>query len=250
MSFIGQLRQQMMTFSPRANIPQNDKEWTGDHMPDLTLLNDKDWSILADKACLVTQLIPFAEISEDGSLIAKKGQPYALVRLICKETNNPVAGEFVGAITHKDDFKALWWAFHVRGIGGSETPLVTWSKKNLNWFGRALSVFMPRLALVIMDTEAYRLRFEPGYRSDLKGRARWNAGGLPLLRIQPKHWKRKLVSTKAEDLLEAFWDTGQTSHFEEFDELILGPQKALPDEQSPLHPRSFVLSNGIIIESH
>lgn len=85
------------------------------------LLRDKEWAVIEDKLCLVTQFVPTARMQE-GTLVAVPALPLASVGL----KPDTGATELTGFISHKTDFMMLWAAFHqgrdVRGARMERGP--------------------------------------------------------------------------------------------------------------------------------
>ena len=140
-------------------------------MAETILRKDSEWSVIDGEACKVIEFTPFAKI-ENGKIVApNKTEPYASVILECKKL--PQNAE--GLITHKLDFQHLWTAFKGRGVGQNEEVIIFWSKKHLKSYAKMLSVFMPKLWVMVCPKGAFELMTNPKSRPELQGEARFLA---------------------------------------------------------------------------
>lgn len=73
------------------------------------------------------------------------------------------------------DFLHLWAAFNKRGIGQNEEVIIFWSKNHFKSYAKILSVFMPKLWVMICPKGAFELMTDPNFKPELGGEARWNA---------------------------------------------------------------------------
>jgi hypothetical protein len=137
-----------------------------------TLRTDNDWKALEGDACRVIEFRPFAYVEGETVTSLDRTFPYASVELECTK----LAGETVGFITHKTDFKNLWAAFKERGVEPDEEVIIFWSKKHLKGYAKLFSVFMPRLWVMICKQGAYELMTDPNCKPELGGEARYLAG--------------------------------------------------------------------------
>ena len=92
---------------------------------ELSLLTDKEWSVIEGEACRVLEFIPYGCITE-GRIIASSIAPYASVIL---ESKN-IQGMIKGHIMHKIDFRHLWEVFEERTIQDNEEVIIIWTKQH------------------------------------------------------------------------------------------------------------------------
>jgi hypothetical protein len=92
---------------------------------ELSLLTDREWSVIDGEACRVLEFIPWGCIRE-GKIIADKADPYASVILECKKLPETIKGY----ITHKIDFRHLWEVFKERTVKENEEVIIFWTKKH------------------------------------------------------------------------------------------------------------------------
>jgi len=175
------------------------------------LSKDSDWSEFEGLICRVKRFTPFATVENGRVVTTNRTMPYALVALECCEKGVDRPPDAVGAIRHRLDFQRLWWAFVERDLGDDETVFVVWSKRNLKATARLFSPFMPRLAVTIFKTEAWKLLSESGYRPDLGGEAKFLAE-LPIHHWQPGAWRDRLVSTLLEQYASSYLRTGDEKY--------------------------------------
>ena len=76
------------------------------------LLKDKDWAVVEDQVCLVTDFTPMAKV-DNGRIVSFDGEipvfsgPYAWVWL-----RSETGADMTGVIRHELDFMMLWTAFN------------------------------------------------------------------------------------------------------------------------------------------
>lgn len=154
---------------------------------EITLLRDKQWSVIDGEPCLVIDFRPFLHSVKGGKVISHGSQglgyvPYASVTIECKK----LPERATGFICHKMDFVHLWLAFKERTIGQDEEVIIYWSRKHYKYkFLRLLWwVFAPRLWVMVCPKGAFEL-FDSSFRPELQGEARWKAEG-PIVDWKPE----------------------------------------------------------------
>lgn len=153
-------------------------------MNETALRKDKEWSIIDGEPCRVIDFIPTAKV-ENGQVIASnKTEPYASIVFECKK----LPQQTKGLITHKMDFLHLWAAFKERGIEQNEEVIIFWSKKHLKSYTRLLSVFMPKLWVMICPKGAFELMTDSNFKPEVSGETRWNAQ-RPIFEWKPEVMK-------------------------------------------------------------
>ncbi|HEY5614491.1 MAG TPA: hypothetical protein VIL52_00580 [Bacteroidota bacterium] len=145
---------------------------------------DKEWSMLEDEPCRVSNFIPSASVKNGEVISSNNTEPYAEVMLESKKLSRQTKGY----ITHKIDFLHLWSAFKERGVGQNEEVVVLWSKKQLKNYAKIFSLFMPKLWVMICPKGAFELMSDSNWKPELSGEARWNAQ-KPIV-----EWKPAVIS--------------------------------------------------------
>jgi hypothetical protein len=142
-----------------------------DKIMETILRKDSEWGVVEREACKVIEFTPCATI-ENGKVIASnKTEPYASVILECRKLTQNTKG----FITHKVDFQHLWAAFKERGVSQNEEVIIFWSKKHLKSYAKILSIFMPKLWVMICKKGTYELMTDPESSPELQGEARFLA---------------------------------------------------------------------------
>lgn len=134
---------------------------------EITLLKDKEWSIIESELCLVADFLPLAGCTvKDGTVISPSTiVPYASVNVTCKKIQKKITG----FICHKIDFLHLWSAFKERGIDEQEEEvLIYWTTKHYKDItSKLFSGFMknllgaiplPKLVVMISQKDIYKTR--------------------------------------------------------------------------------------------
>ena len=191
------------------------------------LRNDAAWSLIHEKMCSVSRFLPVASMEGDKIINAEKMEPYAYLEMDCLDNLDPdQQDKFRGAVTHRLDFQALWWAFRVRGIAEDETLTICWSKRRLKPYARFFSRLMPHLGWAIFAHEALKLLTERDYRPDLFGEERF-LRSLPLLQQSPQVWDGSLIPTRLDQLFEDEISREDShSYMDEVYSIIAGPNVA------------------------
>lgn len=149
-------------------------------MTEILLRNDNEWSVIDREVCRVKDFTPSARV-EGGRVIAlSKTDPYASVIIECRQ----LPADATGFITHRTDFLHLWAAFNERGIAEDEEVIVFWTKKGLKAYARLLSMFMPRLWVMICRKGAFELMMDPDINPQLSGLA-WLEATSALVEWKP-----------------------------------------------------------------
>jgi hypothetical protein len=131
---------------------------------EVTLISDKEWSIIDAEFCRVVDFSPLGASIKNGQVItANKVLPYATITIECRKFPTYVKGY----IYHKIDFQHLWAAFKERTIKQDEEVLIFWSKKHYKSYVKVLSAFMPRLWVMIFPKEAYELMTDKNYKQEM-----------------------------------------------------------------------------------
>ena len=153
-------------------------------MKETALRKDSEWSVVDGEHCRITDFIPAATIEKGQVIAPNKTEPYASVILECKKLSQ----ETKGFITHKMDFQHLWAAFRERGIGQNEEVIIFWSKKYLKNYAKILSIFMPKLWVMVCPKGSFELMADSNFKPELGGEARWNAQ-RPIVEWKPEVMK-------------------------------------------------------------
>lgn len=153
---------------------------------DITLLKDREWSIIADEPCRVIDFIPWGFIKDGTISTLSKTTPYASVNLECKTFSKH---KIAGLITHKIDFIHLWTAFKERTVKQNEEVIIFWSKRYYKLkLMKFLPGFWPKLRVMVCQKGAFELMTDPNYRPELEGEARFMAE-CPIVDWKPSCWK-------------------------------------------------------------
>lgn len=140
-------------------------------MDETIFRKDSEWSVIDGEPCRVISFTPFASI-ENGKVVSpNKTEPYAFIILECKKLTQNAKG----FITHKIDFQHLWVAFKDRGVGQNEEVIIFWTIKHQKSYAKIISVFMPKLWVMICPNGAFELMTDSNWKPELSGEARWNA---------------------------------------------------------------------------
>ncbi len=133
------------------------KQMRGESSEEVSLLTDKEWSLIDGEPCRVVQFEPLGRI-ERGVLQAPKGMPYASVVLECEKVQGPVRGY----ITHEIDFRNLWAVFELRTIGENEDVIIFWSRRHYRarWL-RYFSRVFPKLIVTVYPKGHLRVLNNP-----------------------------------------------------------------------------------------
>ncbi len=149
-------------------------------MTEILLRKDREWSVIDGGACRVKVFTPSARV-EDGRVTApSKTEPYASIVIEC----DLLPQDATGFITNRTDFLHLWSAFNERGVREDEEVIVIWTRRHLKSYARLLSIFMPRLWVMICRKEAFELMTDANFKPELTGLARWEAQ-RPLVEWKP-----------------------------------------------------------------
>lgn len=150
---------------------------------ELTLLTNKQWSVIDGQFCLVKGFVPMTTVNDGEVASIDKTSPLASLHLVCSKLPNT---QITGFICHKIDFLNLWKAFKERGINSNEEVIIAWSAKHYkNALFRFMSPIMPRLWVMICPKGAYELITNPDSKPELTGEARAKAS-LPIIDWKPE----------------------------------------------------------------
>jgi hypothetical protein len=121
--------------------------------------------------CRVRAFNALAEVTDGRVSTVSRGEPYASIVIECDRPREVVTG----LITHRDDFVHLWSAFNERGVRDDEEVIVVWSRRDLKKTARLVSMFMPKLCVMICPKGAFELMTDRNFKPELTGRERWEA---------------------------------------------------------------------------
>ena len=128
------------------------------------LRRDEDWRPLDGYACRVIQFTALAGRVEGGEVKSfSKSDPYASIEIESSQLAEPTTG----FVTHKDDFRNLWYVFNVRGVADDEEVIVFWRKSALKGAARSMSRTMPGLQICVYPKHAYELMADPNFPPEL-----------------------------------------------------------------------------------
>ena len=138
------------------------------HERTITLLKDKDWSIIDGEPCRVMHFTPFASIKNEKIYYVNSTTPYCSVTIECKKL--PFIA--TGFITHKVDFTNLWKAFKERGLNDKEEVIIIWTAKHYKTrLLKLMLATMPKLVVMICHKQAFEALTDPESLPDLRGLA-------------------------------------------------------------------------------
>lgn len=163
---------------------------------EITLLKDKDWSVIDGEICRVLEFTTLAAVVEKGQVkAASKSLPYASVVIECPK----IQGKATGYVSHKIDFAMLWAAFNERtdvkgaqveiaheqngtpvfvakhGVADNEEVWLVWTQKNYISKIGLVNKFFPRLIVMVSPKGAYELLTDRNASPELRGEARFLA---------------------------------------------------------------------------
>jgi hypothetical protein len=167
------------------------------------LVTDRDWAFLEGKPCVVTRFDPLAVVDDGRVKSLSWRTPYAMIQFKCYELGEGAPDTITGGVFHKQDFERLWQTLMDRGVRDDETVVVIWSKRNLPFGTRSLAMFMPRLAVLVFKTDAYRGLLDNDFRPEITGEERFYAS-MPIERLQPSIWKHHIAPTLHEQCVESY----------------------------------------------
>lgn len=153
-------------------------------MNETALRKDSEWSIIDGEPCRIIDFIPAAKVENRQVIAENKTEPYASIIFECKKLSQKTKGY----ITHKMDFLHLWTAFKERGVSQNEEVIIFWSKNHLKSYAKIISVFMPKLWVMICSKGAFELMSDSDFKPELGGEARWNAQ-KPIVEWKPEVMK-------------------------------------------------------------
>lgn len=148
------------------------------NQPKLTLLKDEEWTIVENKICRIFDFSP---------LTATFSKPYASIIFECRGMTR----EIKGFITNKIDFANLQKAFNEdivkKGLEkGDVEILIFWTRTNYrNFLFKSLSLFMPKLIVLICKKGSFELMTDSNYNPQLKGMARF-LEERPIIEFKPE----------------------------------------------------------------
>ena len=140
---------------------------------EIVLLKDKDWSVIDEEPCRVSDFIPMgAKVGADGKVQSiDKVIPYASITIECEKLGKNIRGY----ITHEIDFKHLWAAFRERKVKEDEEVIIIWTMRNYKVGVKYFSAFMPKLWVMVCAKGAFDLITNDNYKPELTGLARFDA---------------------------------------------------------------------------
>ncbi len=149
----------------------------------ITLLSDKQWSIIDGELCRVVSFTPLVGYVENGEVRGVDTRtPYASITIECKKIPHRIKG----FITHKLDFKNLWHALKERELGNEEEAIIVWSKSSyrlslLNY----LPGFWPKVKITICPKGFWDRLSKEAWDSDLME--------FTLSEVEVAHWKPEII---------------------------------------------------------
>jgi len=143
---------------------------------------DSDWSVIDGEPCRVIDFTPLASV-ENGEVVTPDiTTPYALVTLECKKMPSMIKG----FVTNKMDFIHLWTAFKERGVSDNEEVIICWTTKHYkNEFLNSLSLFLPKMWVMICHKGALEIMVNPHCKPELTGEALAKAI-MPIVEWKPE----------------------------------------------------------------
>ena len=112
---------------------------------ELSLLKDREWSVIDGEPCRVIEFSPLSCIKE-GKILGEKSLPYAVIILECKKVQEVIRGY----VTNKTDFINLWKVFKERTIKENEEVIICWTKQHYKYrWLRYFSVIYPKLRILV-----------------------------------------------------------------------------------------------------
>lgn len=122
------------------------------------------------QVCRVIEYAPLAKLKDKNVVSTSLSSPYASLVVECSK----LSGKVTLLLTNKIDFVHLSEAFKKRKKG--EEVLIFWTNKNYkNFLYKLLSVFLPKIWVMVCPAGAYDLLSDSAYNPELSGEARWNA---------------------------------------------------------------------------
>ena len=148
---------------------------------EIKLLKDSDWGKIDGEICRIIDFIPLASV-KNGKTLKVDIMPYASIKIECQK----IPQNILGFISHREDFRHLWFAFKEIGIKHDEEVLIIWSRHHyaFKWL-RFFSFVLPKLRVMICPKGAYELITNPEWKSELTGEARAKAS-LPIMDLKSK----------------------------------------------------------------
>jgi hypothetical protein len=136
------------------------------------LISARQWSTIDSEMCRILHFTPWA-IVENGKVVPlDNATPYASISFECGGESEVLTGY----ITHREDFRVLWFIYKERGLDSSEEVLFFWSDKHYkNALYSLLSGSMPKLWVTICRKSSFEIHTDPQFRPELTGEARWLA---------------------------------------------------------------------------
>jgi hypothetical protein len=151
------------------------------HEKTITLLKDKDWSIIDGEPCRVIRFTPFASVKNGKIKDINLTMPYCSLTIECKKF--PCLA--TGFITHKVNFMNLWKAFKERGLNDIEEVIIIWTAKHYKTgLLKLMLAAMPKIVVMICHKYAFEALTDPESRPDLSGLA-WVHAILPIEKYKP-----------------------------------------------------------------
>jgi hypothetical protein len=120
----------------------------------ITLLKDKDWSVIDSEACRVNRFTPLAKILNGKLSSPPMSMPYCSLEIECKKFPCKVTA----FVTHKIDFTNLWKVFKERGVKEDEEVIIFWTTKHYKVkVFKILLTTMPKLIVWICRKNAFEV---------------------------------------------------------------------------------------------
>jgi hypothetical protein len=151
---------------------------------DPILGKDISWNAVDMTMLRVLEFSPISTVEGTKVKSSSNFVPYAF--LTVESIEKTFNGRAVLYVTNRQDFTNLWRVFKEIGIKQDEDVVVVWSKKMYaNWIYKVLSVFMPKMVVMVYRKESIRLIIDNDYQPELEGIERLEAS-LPVIHLKPK----------------------------------------------------------------
>ena len=156
--------------------------------PELSLLTDKEWSVIDGECCRVVQFEPFSHIIE-GKIYGPKAIPYASITLECKKVQDTITG----FITHKIDFTHLWMVFEERTVKEDEEVIIYWTVKHykfpLKFISKYCSALFPKLWVLVCRKGHFEFIANPSWQPESGKRRSSREMLIPIVNLKPEVMK-------------------------------------------------------------
>jgi len=150
--------------------------------PELSLLKDREWTVIDGEPCRVVEFTPWSHIKE-GKIFGDKKLPYAVVILECKKVKDTIRGY----ITHKLDFIHLWKVFKERTVKEDEEVIIYWTIQNYRYrWLKYFSVYLPKLWVLVFPKGHLEFIADPNWQSESGKRPSSKEMLIPIVNLKPE----------------------------------------------------------------